>query len=77
MTKLVNLKDYKNKKKIDKIVSDIDKIVNIFTLTQKSLSFFKNYAVVQEVISVIETNKSLLLLHKKKYSDIIEAEKKK
>lgn len=77
MSKLINLKDYKNKKKMDKIVSDIDKIVNIFTLTQKSLSFFKTYAVVQEVISIIETNKSLLLLHKKKYSDIIEAEKKK
>lgn len=65
---ILDLKPFKEEKKYKKIISDIDSILLIFGLTQKSLSFFKEYVVCQEIISIIETNKVLLELHKKDYS---------
>lgn len=74
---ITDLKGFKKEKKYKKIVSDIDSILLIFSLTQRSLAFFKEYVVVQEIISIIETNKTLLELHRKKYlNELEEAEKK-
>lgn len=68
---VTDLKGFKKEKKYKKIVSDIDSILLIFNLTQRSLAFFKEYVVVQELVSIIETNKTLLEIHKKKYEELI------
>lgn len=67
----INLKDYKNRKKSEKIVSDINHILKIFGLAQKSLSYFKQYTPVLEIISILETNKTFLELHRKKHKDML------
>ena len=64
--------DHKKKKKYKKIVSDISAIVNIIILTQKGLSIFKSYTNVQEIISVLETNKVLLEIKQKRYKKELE-----
>lgn len=61
------INDYKAKKKYERIVKDIGDILKVFNLTQRALAVFKNYICVQEIISIIETNKSLLELQKVKY----------
>ena len=69
-----NLSKYKTKKKYEKIISDIDQIINIFSLTQRSLKFFRTYTVVQEVVALIESNKVYLEMTKSKYLDLIKEE---
>lgn len=72
----ISFKDHKQKKKYEKIVSDISAINHIIILTQKGLSVFKNYLPVQEIISVLETNKVLLELKQKRYKKELEKIKK-
>lgn len=62
-----NLTDYKNKKKYKKIVEDLEAIIKVISLSQQALSHYKVYKVAQELISVHETNKTLLDLQLKKY----------
>lgn len=74
---ITQLKDFKTEKKYKKILEDINTILRIFSLTQMSLSFFKEYVVVQEIISILETNKTMLEMHKRKYeAQLFEIEKK-
>ncbi len=72
-----NFEDHKNKKKFTKVIEDIDSILRVISLTQKSLSYFKQYLTVQEIVSVLETNKTLLELYRKKYGDKLEEIEKK
>jgi hypothetical protein len=67
MTKVIDLNSRKNKKKYKRYVEDIDKILHILVTSQQALSFFKQYSSIQEIISVIETNKTFLELSRKKY----------
>lgn len=64
---IVKLKDFKQIKKLKRYISDINKIIHIMSTAQKALSFFKQYIVTQETISVMETNKTFLELYLKKY----------
>lgn len=64
---IVKLKDFKQVKKLKRYMEDINKIIHILSTAQKALSFFKQYVVTQETISVMETNKSFLELYLKKY----------
>lgn len=70
--KPVSLTEHKNKKKFKKIVEDIDSILRVISLTQKSLSFYKQYIPVQEMISILATNSTLLELYRKSYADKLE-----
>jgi hypothetical protein len=74
---MISIENFKNKKKCKKYIEDIDDILKVITLSQKSLSFFKQYTSVQEMISVLETNKTLLELHRKKYESKLEEIEKK
>jgi hypothetical protein len=74
---ITSLTEHKSKKKYKKVVEDIDGILKVISLSQKSLSFFKQYLPVQEMISVLETNKTLLELHRKKYEGKLEELEKK
>ena len=64
---IVNIKDFKKIKKLNRYISDINKIIQILSTAQKALSYFKQYVVTQETISVMETNKTFLELYLKKY----------
>jgi len=66
MKKISNLDDYKKKKFHTRLVEDIDKILHVISLAQQSLSFFKQYIPVQKLISMMETQKTLLEIHRKK-----------
>ena len=72
----VSLHKFKNKKKYKKILEDIDNVLKVISLSRKGLSFYEQYLPVQEMISVLETNKMLLELHRKHYEDKLEEAKK-
>lgn len=67
MTDVIDINSVKNKKKYKRYVQDIDDILKVLCTSQQALSFFKHYTVVQEIISVMETNKTFLELKRKKY----------
>jgi hypothetical protein len=60
MSNIDELKRHKQKKKYERIISDIPQIIRVLALTQRTLSVFKMYAAVHEIISILETNKTLL-----------------
>lgn len=66
---IINLQDFKNRKLNQKMIEDIDNILKVLSLTQQSLAHFKMYAPVQEMISIMETNKTLFEFHRKKYGE--------
>jgi hypothetical protein len=68
----ISFNDHKLKKKYEKIVKDISMILQVIVLAQRGLANFKNYIAVQEIISVLETNKVLLELKQKKYKKELE-----
>ena len=69
MSKVTDLQEAKNRKKYEQIIKDIDAISRVLDLTQRSLVYFKKYKSVQEVISMCETQLTLLNIHKKKYEE--------
>ncbi len=76
MSDPIDIQSHKNRKKYEQIVSDITAINHVLDLTQRSLVYFKKYKNVQEIISIIESNITLLNIHKKKYLDELEKAKK-
>lgn len=76
MSDVVDLNSRKKEKRYKKIIQDIDSILKIISLTQRSLSFFKEYVPAQEIISILETNKTMLEIHRKKYEAELQANKK-
>ena len=74
---IIHIQQFKDKKKIKKYIKDINDILTVITLSQKGLSMYKQYSAVQEMVSVLETNKILLEMHKKKYESKLEEIEKK
>ncbi len=77
MTTIISIEDEKDKKKLKRLVEDLDKILHILSTSQQALSFFKMYIPAQEIISVMESNKVLFELHRKKYAEKLEEITKK
>lgn len=75
---LVNLQDFKDKRLNKRIIEDINRILIVLEKTQQALTFFRKYRPVQEIISVIETNRVLFELKKKAYekNSILNQDKK-
>lgn len=69
---ITSLSDHKNKKLAKRLVSDIDAILKVLSLTQRGLAHFKQYIPVQEIISTIQTNVTLLEVHRNKYAKALE-----
>lgn len=69
MTTLTSLNSYKNKKKNEKVISDIKAIIRIYNLSLSAFKFFSKYVIVMETMSVLQTNKTLLEVHLKKLED--------
>jgi len=74
--KLVELKDFKTKKKIKKVVEDLDVIIKVMNLTLNGLSRYSKYIHVAEAISSLQTNKTLLEISRNKYGKILEGKDK-
>lgn len=73
---LCDFSEYKKRKLEKRILDDINKILLILEKSQQALSFFKKYKPIQEIISVIETNKVLFELKKKVYETNLQKDKK-
>lgn len=73
MNNTLSLKDHKHKKICEKVIKDINAILLVLSLTQRGLTVFKHYISIQEIISVVETNKTLLDLQLKKYEKELKA----
>ncbi len=72
MSELTNIKEFKSKKKYKKLVEDIDQVVRVLEMSQTALSHFKYIIACQEIISIMETNKTLLVLKQKDLKKEIE-----
>jgi hypothetical protein len=66
-----NLQDYKEKRKIKKIVTDLEKISRILSLTTKSITPYNHYAPVKNVLSVTYDNQQLIGIFLKKYKNLL------
>lgn len=66
MNQITNLKDYKEKKRYEKIISDMFDILNVMDKSEKALSFFKYYQPVQEMILMFKIHREILEINKKK-----------
>lgn len=64
---VTDLGKFKDRKLYKRILQDIDNILAILDMSQRGLMVFKHYKPVQEIISIIETNKTLFQLKKKAY----------
>jgi hypothetical protein len=62
-----SLTDHKAKKTYEKVIIDIKGMLQVLSLTHRGLVVFKNYIIMQEIISVIHTNITLLELKLKDY----------
>lgn len=77
-----SLLEARNKKKQDKeqriakaIVDDFNTCEKILTLTLKSLDYYKKYVQVMEIISCVQTNRTLIEIQLKKYEKLANAQK--
>lgn len=66
MDNITSIKEFKNSKKIDKYLEDLNTIILIYDLSISSLKHFKHYQSVMEVISVLQNNKTLCEVYYKK-----------
>ena len=69
--------DHKTVKKYEKFLVDIESMLKVISLAQRGLSNFKQYIPAQQLISAMETQKTLLELHAKEAKSKLEAIKAK
>ena len=62
----ISLKNYKHKKKYAKVITDLKAIIRIYNLALSAFKFFSKYVIVQETMSVLQSNKVLLEINLKK-----------
>jgi len=69
MGKLINIKDYKLAKVI---VGDLEVVIKAIDLTIQALSYYKKYGPVSQIISNLQTNKTILEINYLKYKRILD-----
>ena len=72
MSSVTSLKDFKDSKKAKIIHGELLVVIRIFNLAIEALKHYARYGIVQKVISVIQSNKTLLEIHVKKYEKLLE-----
>lgn len=70
-----NLSDVKNVKKAEIIVKDLEKIITLIDASLNCLSEYSKYIPVMEILSLMQSNKTILEIHRNKYSKYIEEKK--
>lgn len=76
MTTITSLKDFKSAKKAKIIHGELLVVIKIFNLAIEALKHYTKYGIVAETLSVIQSNKTLLEIHVKKYEKMIEKQSK-
>lgn len=75
---VTNLKEHKKKKNTKalakKIAVDLDAVLQLCDASIRGLTLFNKYTQVMEIISCLQTNKTLIEMHLAKYEKILEKE---
>lgn len=74
--KPTDIKDFKKKKKLKKIVEDLKMAIKVYNLSINALKSYATYSIVMETISILQGNKTLLEIHLKKYENMLDSYKK-
>lgn len=74
MTEINDLAAYRRAKLL---VADLEKIIKVIDLSTTALSHFSKYAPVNVIISVLQTNQTLLKTHYEKQKRILKAKGKR
>lgn len=69
MSKIISIKDYKLAKIV---VDDLEKVIKVVDLTIQGLSYFKKYNPVAQIISSLQTNRTVLEINYQKYKRILD-----
>lgn len=69
MGDLISISGIKQKKLDEKILSDINDIIKVIDYSYSALYFFKHYGLVLEILMLLEADKKMLVLNRKKYED--------
>ena len=67
----IKLSEYKAQKKIKKIIDDLNMLVYLYNLMINGLKYYTKYSIVQETVSVLQANKTLLEIHLTKYKNML------
>lgn len=66
-----SIQEYKEKKKILTVLTDIKIIIKIYNLTLQALKHYSKYASVMEIMSNLQNNKTLLEIQHNKYNRML------
>lgn len=69
MAQVTNLKEYKLAKTV---VRDLEKVLEVIDLTLQALSYYKKYGPVAQMISNLQTNKTIIEINYSKYKRLLE-----
>ena len=70
----ISLDHFKNRKKYQKIYSELLLIVKIYDLAITALKYFSKYVIVMETVSTLASNKVLLEIYLAKYKKMLNLE---
>lgn len=74
MTSPINLKDFKEKKKLALLLKEVEALIALYELFLNTLRKYGKYPGVNEVMSIIAQNRTLLTIQVNKYKKKLEAE---
>ena len=60
---LTNLSDYKDKKRVEFIIEELEAVLAIIRLAMKGLKLFKYYSPVQDILNQMRDSKTILEIH--------------
>lgn len=75
MMSTINLNEYKNHQKAVLIVTDLTAIMKILNTTSEALTPYRKYVPVKAILKIIDSEKMLVRMFLKKYTDIMNGEK--
>ena len=75
MSDLVDIKDFKTKRSIKKLLVDIEVIIKVMNLSIRGLTPFSKFINVAEAISSLKTNKTLREISYNKYKKKLDEQK--
>lgn len=70
--KITNIQDFKQVRKIERIVTDLTKIEKLLSESIAKLATYKSYTPAKSVLTNLMENKALLVVHLKKCKTLLE-----
>jgi len=68
---ITNLETFKEKKKLKKVIQDLERIEYLFNIIMKGMGSYKKYKPVKEVLYNIMENKGFVLAHLKQHKKLL------